>query len=91
MNYVNKLIRNNTGVSSKNFFLIAITLIGFILLLVPAVTLLVEVFHTYTITTNLEGMAAYIAAVAGLFATGGITKAWSEKFENKVEEPKDDE
>lgn len=90
MNYLNKLIRNNTGVSSKNFFLLAITLIGFILLLVPAIALLVEVFHTYTIATNLEGMAAYIASVAGLFATGGITKAWSEKFENKDKEQERD-
>lgn len=86
MNYFNKLIRNNTGVSSKNFFLVAVTLIGLVLLLVPGVSLLVEVFHTYTITTNLEGMAAYIASVASLFATAGITKAWSEKFEKRNKE-----
>ena len=83
MNYFNKLINNNTGVSSKNFFLVAVTIIGLILLLVPAVILLVEVFTNHTIATNLNGLAAYIGAVASLFATAGLTKAWSEKYERK--------
>ena len=30
-------------------------------------------------------MAAYIAAVAGAFASAGITKAWSEKSEKSAE------
>lgn len=96
MNYFQKLINNNTGVSSKNFFLIAVTIIGCILLLVPAFTLTFEVITTSTITSSLEGFAAYIGAVASLFATAGITKAWSEKYEqkskldksNKIEEEK---
>lgn len=83
MNYFNKLINNNTGVSSKNFFLVAVTIIGLILLLVPAIILLVEVFTNHTIATNLTGLAAYIGAVASLFATAGLTKAWSEKYEKK--------
>lgn len=86
MNLLGQLIRNNTGVSSKNFFLVSVTIIGLILLLVPAIVLLVEVFNNHTITTSLEGMAAYIGAVAGVFASAGITKAWSEKYEHK---PKD--
>lgn len=83
------LIRNNTGVSSKNFFLVSVTIIGLILLLVPAIVLMVEVFSNHTITTNLGGMAAYIAAVAGVFASAGITKAWSEKYENKTNDNHD--
>lgn len=79
--YFAKLIGNNTGVSSKNFFLIVVTLIGCLLLLVPVFTLTLEAIFTHTITTSLEGFASYIAAVAGLFATAGITKAWSEKYE----------
>ena len=81
--FFGKLIRNNTGVSSKNFFLIVVTLIGLLLLLVPAVILCIEVYFNHTIKTDLTGMASYIAAVASLFATAGITKAWSEKYENK--------
>ena len=75
------LIKNNTGISSKNFFLVVVTIIGCVLLLVPAIILLVEIFTTHTITTDLTGLATYIGAVASLFATAGITKTWSEKYE----------
>ena len=68
MCYIDKLIKNNTGVSSKNFFLVAVTLIGLILLLVPAVLLIIEVCYNHTIQTDLNGLAAYIGAVAGVFA-----------------------
>ena len=81
MNYLMKLIQNNTGVSSKNFFLVTVTIIGCLLLLVPAFALSIEAFYTHTIATDLAAMAAYIGSVASLFATAGITKAWSEKYE----------
>lgn len=83
MCYIDKLIKNNTGVSSKNFFLVAVTIIGLILLLVPAVLLIVEVIYNHTIATDLNGLAAYIGAVAAVFTSAGITKAWSEKYERK--------
>lgn len=83
MGLILKLIQNNTGISSKNFFLIAVTIVGIMLLIVPIIVLLVEVFSEHTIHTDLNGMAAYIASVAGIFASAGITKAWSEKYENK--------
>ena len=81
MKYLLKLIQNNTGISSKNFFLISVTIVGMLLLIVPIIVLLVEVFSEHTIHTDLNGMAAYIASVAGIFASAGITKAWSEKYE----------
>lgn len=83
MCYIGKLIKNNTGVSSKNFFLVAVTVIGLILLLVPAILLIVEVVYNHTIATDLNGLAAYIGAVAAVFTSAGITKAWSEKYERK--------
>lgn len=83
MCYIDKLIKNNTGVSSKNFFLVAVTVIGLMLLLVPAVLLIVEVIYNHTIATDLNGLAAYIGAVAAVFTSAGITKAWSEKYEKK--------
>lgn len=85
MNYFNKLVRNNTGVSSKNFFLVSVTLIGFLLLLIPAVVLTVEIICNHTIQTDLNGMAAYIGSVAGVFASAGITKAWGERYERREE------
>ena len=81
--YLSNLIKNNTGISSKNFFLVSITIIGLILLIVPVIILIVEVLYNHTIKTDLNGMAAYIGAVAAIFTSAGITKAWSEKYERK--------
>ena len=55
--FILNLIKNNTGISSKNFFLVVVTIIGCILLLIPAIILLVEIFTTHTIATDLSGMA----------------------------------
>lgn len=82
MCYIGKLIKNNTGVSSKNFFLVIVTIIGCILLIVPAIILLIEIICNHTISTDLNGMAAYIASVAAIFTSAGITKAWSERYES---------
>ena len=54
------------------------------LLLVPFIAILVEVFATHTVSSDLTGWGAYIGAIAGLLASAGITKAWSEKKERKV-------
>lgn len=81
INFLLNLIKNNTGISSKNFFLVVVTIIGCILLLIPAIILLVEIITTHTINTDLNGLASYIGAVAGIFAAAGITKSWSEKYE----------
>ena len=81
--YLSNLIKNNTGISSKNFFLVSVTIVGLILLIVPVVVLIVEVFYNHTIRTDLNGLAAYIGAVAAIFTSAGITKAWSEKYERK--------
>ena len=87
MNYFKQLVEKDNGISSKSFFLVVVTIIGFILLLVPAIILIVEVCCNHTIQTDLNGLAAYIGAVAGVFASAGITKAWSEKYEcNKCKE-----
>ena len=83
INWINTLIKSNTGVSSKSFFLVIVTIIGCLLLLVPVFTLSIEAIFLHTITTDLTGMAAYIGAVASLFATAGLTKAWSEKYEHR--------
>lgn len=83
MKYLNKLINNNTGVSSKNFLVVTITIVSLVLLLIPAIILLVEIIYNHTILTDLSGLSQYIGSVAALLATAGITKAWSEKYENK--------
>ena len=68
---------NDTTVSASTVFLMITSMIALILLLVPAVALLIEVFYNHTIATDLSGMAQYIAAVCGIFASGGILKGWT--------------
>lgn len=87
MKFFRDLITNNTGVSSKSFFLVIVTIIGFILLLIPAVILIVEVIANKTIQTDLNGLAAYIGAVGVIFTSAGITKAWGDRpLKNNNEE-----
>ena len=90
VNWLNQLIKSNTGVSSKSFFLVVVTIIGCLLLLVPVFTLTIEAICMHTIATDLTGIAAYIGSVASLFATAGLTKAWSEKFERHRHHDDDD-
>ena len=68
---------NDASVSASTLFLVITSAIALILLLVPAVALLVEVYFNHTIATDLSGMAQYIAAVCGIFASGGILKGWT--------------
>lgn len=79
----------DTTVSASTVFLLITSAIALILLLVPAIVMLVEVFYNHTITTDLSGMAEYIAAVAGIFASGGILKGWTNysnyRFKKKPE------
>lgn len=88
VNWLNSLVKSNSGVSSKSFFLVVVTFIGCLLLLVPVFTLSIEAIFLHTIATDLTGMAAYIGSVASLFATAGLTKAWSEKYEHHNHPPK---
>ena len=82
-NILIKLIQNNSGYSSKNFFLIVVTVVGILLLSAPMVSMYYEIIDNHTITSDLTKMATYITAVVAMFATAGITKAWSEKYERK--------
>lgn len=67
----------DTTVSASTVFLLITSIVAIILLLVPAVVLITEVCYNHTIATDMSGMAEYIAAVAGIFASGGILKGWT--------------
>ena len=80
LNFTN-LINNNTGVSSKNFFLIAITLIGAVLLAMVIISIVVDLIHNGTVTMSWADMGMFVGSVSTMFCAAGITKAWSEKYE----------
>lgn len=83
MNFFEKLVRNNTGVSSKNFFLVSVTIAGVVMLFVLIAGFIVDMIFNHTITINLSDAGSYIAAVAAMFGAAGVTKAWTEWSENK--------
>lgn len=86
-NFFTKLITNGSGYSSKSFFLVVVTIVGTLLLAMPIFILGIEAWYNHTIATNLSDMAAYIAAVAGVFTSVGLTKVWGEKYEHRLPGP----
>ena len=92
MNLLNKLmaklsftnlINNNTGVSSKNFFLIVVTIIGTVLLCVVIAAIITDLINNGTVTMSWSDMGLFVGSVSSMFCAVGITKAWSEKYERK--------
>ena len=68
---------DDTSVSASTVFLLLTSGVALLLLTVPAVALLIEVCYNHTIATDLSGMAQYIAAATGIFASGGVLKGWT--------------
>ena len=85
------LIKSNSGVSSKNFFLVCVTLVGILMLSILAAGFIVDIIFNHTITISMSDASYFIGAIASLFATAGITKAWSDSSANKylAQHPKD--
>lgn len=82
-NYMNKLIKDDNNINVGNFFLVATTVVGLLLLLVPLFALCIEAWFNHTITTDLSGMASYIVAVCSIFTVGGLTHGWTSWSKNK--------
>lgn len=85
--FMTKLLKEDTNVSMMNFFLLAVLAVGVILLFVPVIGMLVDIWFNHTITIDLTGLSAYVAAVAGIFAAGGLSSAWTEFSYSKFNVP----
>ena len=85
------LLKEDNNLSVLNFFLIAVLGVGIILLFIPVIGMLVDIFYNHTMTINLSDMAMYIGAVAAIFASGGLTSAWTEFSYSKYDIPPIDE
>ena len=82
-----KLVKEDTNVSVMNFFLMATLAVGVLLLFVPVVAMAVDVFFNHTLTINMADLGMYIGAVAGIFAAGGLSSAWTEFAYSKYNVP----
>ena len=82
-----KLVKEDTNVSVMNFFLMATLAVGVLLLFVPVVAMAVDVWFNHTLTINMSDLGMYIGAVAGIFAAGGLSSAWTEFAYSKYNIP----
>jgi len=81
-----ELIRNNTGVSSKSFFLVAVTIVGCLMLGSIIFAIIWEEMKNGYIKSDLLGISAFVGSVTTLFGAAGYTKVVGEKREyNKTE------
>lgn len=81
--FMGKLLQNNSGVSAKSFFLIAVTVVGTMMLVVIAFCMIWEVTRTNQVNADLSGYANIIAAVSALFGAAGLTKVVGEFNERR--------
>lgn len=72
------LVKDDNNFSTVNFFLVASTIVGILLLIMPMIAMVVDLYFNHTLTINLSDMASYIIAVAGIFGAAGLTNAWTE-------------
>ena len=77
------LVRQGTGVSSLNFYLIATTIVGIALLATVIFAIIWEVIHNNVVSSDISGWAAFVGAVGTLFASAGVAKGWSNWSEHK--------
>lgn len=82
-----KLLKEDTNVSAMNFFLIATLAVGVILLFIPVIGMCVDIWYNHTMTINMADLGSYIMAVAGIFAAGGLSSAWTEFAYSKYNVP----
>lgn len=83
MSFMRKLIQNNSGVSSKSFFLVVVTCIGCLLLLIVGFVLVFEVIKSGTIKTDLNGLSLFVGSITALFGAAGLTKCLGERNEKQ--------
>ena len=82
-----KLVKEDTNVSVMNFFLMATLGVGVLLLFIPVVAMVGDLWYNHTLTINMSDLGMYIGAVAGIFAAGGLSSAWTEFAYSKYNIP----
>jgi hypothetical protein len=81
--FIMKLIDDDNNYSTVNFFLVAMTIVGIIMLIIPMVGMCIDIWFNHTITINLSDLGSYVLAVSGIFGVAGISNAWVEYSWNR--------
>lgn len=77
------LVKNNTGVSIKSFFLLEVSILGGIILLVVPFVLVWDVVVNGSIKSSVADIASLIGAISGLFVAAGLPKIIGELKERR--------
>lgn len=80
---------NDETVSASTVFLILTSMVALLMLLVPVIGMIVDIWCNHTITMNMSDMAAYMASAAGIFTAGGILKGWTNYSNYRFNKPTD--
>lgn len=79
--YFNLLITNNTGVSLKAFMALSGMILASLMVLAIIVVIIVDLFTTYKIDTDLYGIATVIGAIAGFIVASVYGKLKGEEID----------
>ena len=77
-NFFVRAAKEDNNINPIYLFLLIVLGIGIILLIVPVIGMLVDIFYNHTMTINLSDMALYVGAVAAMFTGGGAAGAITE-------------
>lgn len=81
--YLDKVVKSHTGVSSMRFIVVLVGVVSVLLLLTIGICWIVEIIHSKQIQSDLTGYAAVITSIAGLLASVVIPLAVNKYSENK--------
>lgn len=85
--YLDKIVKSHTGVSSMRFIVVLVGMASVMLLLILGTCWVVEVAANKTMASDLTGYAAVITAIAGLLASVVVPLTISKHSENKYRKP----
>ena len=77
-NFFIRATKENNNVNPIYLYLLSVGAIGVMLLFIPVIGMLVDIWYNHTMTINLSDMSIYIGGVATLFISGGIPAALAE-------------
>ncbi len=90
-NFFVKATKENNNINPVYVFMLGVLCVGVLLLFVPVIGMLVDIWFNHTMTINLSDMAVYVGAVAAIFTSGGVTAAITEYSYSKFDIPPIDE
>ena len=83
MRYLNRLLKNNSGVSVKSFLAFIVTIVGILLLISITAVIWIDVLYNKELKTTLEFYPDVIAGVSALIFSGALPKIVGEITEKK--------